>query len=339
MIPRYGPDYRKPELSKICAYAQRGDSLAFVGIAGTGKSNITSFLCKDPYGYKPQYLDDNVDKTHFVLIDATTWERTAESLLEMMHDALSTVRDKLPSEIEHPNITPLAPAGERTRRRLNDLVEWFCGELGHRLTFILDDFDLLLETGPLSMLEELSRLRNANKGYVSYLMFTKTLPHVLGMNHDLENKSKFYDLFKGNVFSLGLYSEDDSRQMLLHLNDVAGKPLNRGDLLTIQHFGGGHARLIKLLFDSWQQEPPPLEQTFEYFCAHDVIQHECFRVINGLLSDEQVIVRKIAQNLPLSGNEHAFVDYLKTRGLLKGTNLLEWFSPLIGVYLSNSSTN
>jgi len=332
MIPRYGLKYRQKELSKICEYAPRGDSLAFVGIAGTGKSNITSFLCQDPYEYKPQYLHNNLTTTHFVLIDATTWKGTAESLLQLMFDALSEIQDELPQEVERPNITPLAPIGERTKRRLNDLVNWFCSELGHRLMFILDDFDALLKAGPLATLEELSRLRNANKGSISYLMFTKALPHVLGISHDLENKSKFYDLFKGNIFSLGLYSDEDSRQMLLYLNEVAGTPLNRGDLLTIQHYGGGHARLIKLLFDCWRQEPPPAEQALGYFSTHSDILKECERIMNGLHPDERSVIIRAAKN-SLNDDDYMFIDYLMTRGLLIRTVPLMWFSPVMAEYL------
>lgn len=87
MIPRYGPDYRKKEISRICQSAQRGESLALVGIAGTGKSNITNFLCKDTYGYKAQYLGNAATETHFILVDGTIWEGTAQSLLAIMLEA------------------------------------------------------------------------------------------------------------------------------------------------------------------------------------------------------------------------------------------------------------
>lgn len=333
MIPRYGPDYRKSELSKICQAAQRGDSLAFVGIAGTGKSNITNFLCNDPYGYKPQYLQDKIDVVHFALVDSTIWDGTSQGLMEIIFDAVNSIANDLPAKLERPNIIPLAQEWEHGKHQLSQLSEWVCQKLDHRIMIILDDFDNVIQTGPLSLVEELSRLRNENRGKLSYLIFTKILPHVLGREYDLENKSKFYDLFKGQIFSLGMYTYDDSQQMLSHLNFQAENKLASEELFMIQSLAGGHARLMKLLFEIWLANPPPAAQELRYFSEHPLIYQECQRVLYGLHPHEREIVRNISRNISLSSGTDVFVDYLRTRGLLVNVARIQWFSPLMSEFL------
>ena len=60
---------------------------------------------------------------------------------------------------------------------------------------------------------------------MSYLVFTKKLPHVLGRPQFGLQMSQFYRLFRDQLYGLGTYSDPDARQMLDYLNYKAGNPI------------------------------------------------------------------------------------------------------------------
>ena len=330
--PRYTADYRKDELALICQYAWRGESLCFVGVAGTGKSNIVRIL-RYSDEMKSQYLRGNVAGVLFPVVDATTWDQTPRGLLGLLVNALDGVTAHLPP-VPEPKVTALDDV-ERTMRKLQTELRWLCEHHDLRIMFILDDCDDVLRLGPLHMLERLNTLRSAHcREHLSYLLFTKKLPHVLGRAHHLEEKSKTYDLFKLNVFALRLYKPDDTRQMLKHLNELAGHPLGRDALARVGWLSGGHARLTKVLFEEWVQYPPDTGDLVSYFSFLPTVMRECARLFHGLHAQEQVVARRLARGRILNADQLT-IDHLIRRGLVtigpdgKGT----WFSPLCENYL------
>ena len=65
---------------------------------------------------------------------------------------------------------------ERVLNTLQDRLKGVCQKLGHQVMFVLDDFDMVLKTGPLTMLERLNGLRSeGNRGFLSYLVFDNSM--------------------------------------------------------------------------------------------------------------------------------------------------------------------
>lgn len=331
-IPRYPPTFRQDEIQLICQSALTGESLCFVGLAGSGKSNIMNFLCVDPYGYKSRYLGQQPEQVLFLCINTEAWDGSALSLWELLYSELwQQTQMWAPAEPESKIIQLSEEA--RVFSKLQEQVDLVCGTHQSQLMFILDDFDRVIEVGPLSMLEQLNRLRSSHRGRVSYLIFTKKLPHVLGRAHNLERNSKFYDLFKNHVYALPLYGSHDVRQMLLHLNSLNNNQLGRDELLNIEALCGGHARLLRLLFDAWLREPPPHDVPIErYYAHHPDLQKECARILHGLHRHERRVAVALAR-----GEENqadwGVIYHLQRRGLLIKMNPPHWFSPLMAIYL------
>jgi hypothetical protein len=200
--------------------------------------------------------------------------------------------------------------------------------------FVLDDFDDVIETGPLSMLERLSGLRSeGNREALSYLVFTKRLPHVLGRKHDLEHESKFYDLFRHNIYALEPYSPEDAFQMLRHLNEVAGSPLRERDLAEIRLLADGHAQLLKVVFNLWLEKSGMSGlNPLTYLVDHPDVQQECRRILRNLHEEEQAAALRLAQGQTTEADQD-ILDHLARRGLL-GADGKKWFSPLFGRFLS-----
>lgn len=329
--PRYQATYRQDEIELIIRLALRGESLALVGLAGIGKSNIVNFLREiDEHALT---LGQNVTRLHFPIVDATYWQETPLSLWKIMLDALNQATRKLSPPPAEDKIIPISEE-ERVINALRRRLEWVCQELEHRVMFVLDDFDGLLEAGPLSLLERLSGLRSeGNRETLSYLVFTKRLPHVLGRSYDLENESKFYDLFRQRIYALEPYSPEDAYQMLKHLNEVAGNPLRERDLAEIRQLTGGHAQLLKSVFDLWANEGVAGVNPLTHLAEQPDVQQECRRILRGLHEEEQAVLRRVARDAATPADQD-LIDHLVRRGVLTaGTHQL--FSPLLDQYLTN----
>ncbi len=328
---RYLPTYRERELALCCDYARQGKSLCFVGVAGSGKSNIVKALTQDR-AIKARYLGGEVDAVHFAAIDANTWQGAPQHLWEMVLSALIDAIATLPQPIFDAKIIYLSE-DEKMRRRVQQTIDHICQRLDQRLMIILDDFDNVLAQGPLPMLEQFNLFRSAgNRERLSYLVFTKRLPHVLGRRFEFETRCKFYDLFRNDIFALEPYTRADASQMVHHLNRQQAEPLPNGVLGTILWLGGGHARLLRVIFDSWVKQAPPSSNQIDYFVAQADVQKECRRVLLGLHPQEQEVALRLARGQS-RGDDDDTLDHLWRRGLLLDIAQGRWFSPLWAEYL------
>ncbi len=335
--PRYQPTYRQAELRLIADNAKQGQSLCFVGIAGTGKSNITNFLHSDPYGYKPTYFGEASAQFLFPVVDGNTWDQTALGLWKSMLAALNEMTRHLDQPAPDNKLLQFSEE-QKAFSDLKTHVDWFCQRLDQTVIFILDDFDKVIEVGPLAMLEQLNALRSGgNRGQLSYLLFSKKLPHVLGRAHALKGTSKFYDLFSGHIYALEPYNHEDARQMLVHLNERAGKPLSTRELAVVESLAGGHARLLKVIFELWRQATPETGDFVTFFVDSSDVRHECQRILRSLHEAEQETALRVGREQQTAADQD-LIEHLMRRGLLINSGKLEWFSPVFASFLRTYSS-
>ncbi|MCX6045835.1 MAG: AAA family ATPase [Chloroflexi bacterium] len=331
-IPRYPPTYRQNELHLIIDAARQGQSLCLMGVAGIGKSNITNFLRYEPEQCTHQYLGDEPRKFLFPVVAGNAWDQKPQGLWEAMLAELAAITQDLPAPPPtDPKILQLSEE-QRSFSLLRERLQWLVKD--YQIMFILDDFDKVLQNGPLSMLEQLSTLRNAgNRDKLSYLIFTKKLPAVLGRAHPLQNNSKFYDLFKDHVYALEPYNREDAQQMLTFLNENAGRPLGTQDLILIREkLSGGHASLARIIFDSWLRARPDQEDLVAFFAKKPEVRNECQRIFQGLHREEQQVAQRLVRHQQRA-EDQGIIDQLVRRGLLINQTTDEWVSPLLVEFL------
>lgn len=331
---RYQPTYRHDEIRLIYDFALRGESLCFVGVAGVGKSNVINFL-RQSHQTSASAHPGNPGLL-FSIADARTWQGTPLSLWRLMDEGLRDAAAGLTPPFQEPTVVPLSDE-QRALDRLRARLQWACQELGHRVMFVLDDFDLVFQHGPLAMIDQLNAFRSAgNRGLLSYLVFTKRLPHVLGRSYHLDRESKFFDLIRHSHFALAPYQPHDAQQMLKHLNSTLRSPFTEQDLAPILALAGGHARLIWILFQIWSREGALAVDAAEYLVKKPEVQRECRRILQGLHPQEQEVAVRAARGALHPVRDLETLDHLARRGLLTKHegDTIEWFSPLMARYLS-----
>ena len=329
---RYDATYREPELRLICSNVQRGRSTAFVGVSGVGKSNLINFLSEGGPATAglPGLLTAPV---HFAIVECNRWQETPASLWELLLESLEQLKGFPPAPQD-----PILSLHDATRnqRRLQSWTRLACHEMHCHLVFVLDHFDHVLECGPLSMLEDLGALRNdGNRDRLSYLIFTNRLPHVLGRSHDLEARSKFYDLFRRDVYALEPHQAKDALKMLAHLNEACQPALSHPDLHAIYHLAGGHARLLKVILDVWVQRKAAhlaLPVDPDELQALSEVNETCRRILLCLHEQEQRALLRAARDRLLPEDLET-ADHLVRRGLLQSVTPPALFSPVLTRFL------
>ncbi len=331
--PRYRPTYRQAELDLICKLALRGESFCFLGIAGNGKANLVRLLRNHPE-FKAQHFGDHAEKILFPVVDATGWNGSARHLWQMMLEEVLQLTAHLPRAVIAEKVIALSEE-ERMRRKLQQEVDWVCQHHDHTIMFVLDDFDAVFRSAPLEVLEQFALLRSAgNKERLGYFVYTKGLPHVLARSKDIAFCSKFYDLFRHNIYVFGMYSRGDTLQMLHHLNDSLDEPLSVETLHQIAWLSGNHPRLTKVTFEICQAEHVASSNPAQYYAAKPDIYDECNRIFQGLHEQEQHVAIRAAR-AKQQPEDADTIDHLLRRGLIVQTNSIQWFSPLMAIFLEN----
>jgi hypothetical protein len=334
--PRYRPDYRAAEMRLLARLILAGDSLCFVGTAGVGKSNLINFLREYP-AFTREYFGTETDKIHFPFVDTNQWDRTPEGLGNLILDALEAEGITAPQGKDGA-VIPFSQE-DRAFTKVRNRLQGICQGLQHHVVFVLDDFDRALEIGPLRMLEQLNGLRSdGNKGLLSYLVFTKRLPHILGRALNLETSSKFYDLLRHNLYSLEPCVPTDERQIVEYLNVTSTTRVSNQDLARICSLAGGHAGLLKNIFRVCvEQGLPSGNDTPGQLVGYQDVRVECQRIVAGLHEQEQEVMLLMAKGRHTSANADT-IAHLKKRGILLEAEPLQWFSPVFASYLRDGTS-
>ena len=98
---------------------------------------------------------------------------------------------------------------------------------------------------------------------------------------------------------------------------------------------GGHAGLVKVLFNAWLTEGEPQSPLVSHFAEHPGVQAEWQRIMDGFHRDEQQAIIALARD-PHPTPDKDMLRHLVHRGVLTSADPVKWFSPLIPVIARNS---
>jgi hypothetical protein len=182
------------------------------------------------------------------------------------------------------------------------------------------------------MLEALNTLRGECRDRLSYLIFTKRLPPVLGRAYGLETDSKFYRLFKDRTYALQPLVPADARQMVRHLDATDGRALTHADLDRIMRFAGGHSGLLKAIYEAQCELGLLADDSLPALVNHPAVREAARQLLRSLHIDEQEAAVRLAQGRQTT-EDRDLLEHLCARKLLVRASSAAWFSPLWELYL------
>lgn len=330
----YPVDYRAEILTELMSDLQHGQSLGIVGLAGVGKSNLVTFMAQERTlrHYLPESL---ARRTQILTFQLPTAPMPEDVYVAMLGAAMARTLD-----LGVPYVMSEAEQALPVLVRLRRCLQWLCEKHGQRVVFVFDEFEALLRGLPSSFLDDLRSLRDEHRttGNLVYVTITHILPTLIPKVPPIR-ESKFFELIRERLYPLRPYTRRDAESMIDDLirrhPELSDQDVPAELRDTIWDLSGGHAGLIRALFDLSLEHELSLSSSLaqqEIGRPASAIHRTLEKVWEKLHRDEQAMIRDWLENRPLEA--HA-MDYLRRRGiLLRGDDhRLRLFSPLFEAYV------
>ena len=314
--------YCQTEVKQILRAIRSQRSIAVVGLAGMGKSNILRFIAAHPRA-RARYLDRMADDVIIVLLDCNLIENCAQeaAILQAMAVQLASVAKGGKSSTSMP-----------ARQTLEKALEML--PPAQLPVFIVDRFDLAAATLPSSFYNILRGLRDRRAGRVSFVLGLRRLP---------ENLYELGDLFVNPCY-VGPLNRQDSLDSLRRDERRIGhrfKPIERERVLAIS---GRHPALRKNVAELAAAGSVSLVEEDRVVIAHlleiPLIPQICGDLWNDLTTTEQTALWAYLSGAPTTDTEVTkVVTSLRQYGLLDETSSRQpaLFSPLFEAFVRQQS--
>lgn len=355
-------DFRRAEVAYIMKRWEKSTSCSLVGVGSIGKTNLLQHLSEQEvinqylgaeinnrYKIKPLIIDPNLLG---VLPDDDSAQIRAfagyELIMHRLYTTMYPFDDLDDAEMhEFAELYRNLSDGRNpmhaymSLRYLERALDLFFRK-NIRIVLMLDEFEEMLKRMPVRFFQTLRGLRDANKGYLSYLTFTRSplpiLVRYLGINK-LEIES-FVELFNDNLIYVGPYGEDDARRMIEGLTNDKRLQTEQVKQFAI-HVTGGFAGLIRATFNVLETSKDidvtdPLDDTMVIrLASRRAIKEECRTIWTSLLAEERYILKVAAKLTELQGApDSEAVNMLMNKKLLAiGSTGLEIKPALFRAYV------
>ena len=328
--------FRYHLVEHILRLIRSGESLAVVGVAGVGKSNVVHYLQQAEVwanGFiepTEKYLVVWVDSNDLTAIDE--W-----SFFELLVYRLAVHCQKLglPPEISrqldgwHQKLLG-QPHAVYAQRCFEQAIRWL-GQTHHfRIVLLLDEFDILLQSLRPRLFVNLRALRDKNKYSLSYVLFLRRDLRALASD---PVQAAFVELFQPNTTYLKPYDWADTELMIARLCRRQQVEWPDKQTATVYNWSGGHGQLIKILVRKILALPEPKKLTLETLITDLEVQTVCQKIWASLSPTEQDFLQSVGLQ-PGRFSDSVVGRQLQQKGILNpAEDERRFFSPLFEAYL------
>jgi hypothetical protein len=324
----YPTNYRAQELQQIASWMAAGESGAVVGLVGSGRSNLLTFLCQSP-GVLTPYLGARAAKTIFIPVDIYNLPVNDLSCLyrTILH-AFYWIQDRF-----EPSTAQLIDELYREYRAAQDpfLSQKALYELLRTLqrqdlyvVLVLNRFDRFCETATPQMINTLRGLRDQFKSLLSFivgmLQEVRYLPDpsVLG---------DVYELLDSHVCWVGALTPEDARFMLGRVLATAPTQPNEAEAYALLTLSGAFPSLLKAVAHWWMAaERPRLSNDWaSELLAVQSVRHRLGRIWNGLTQEEKLALVEVQQGKAPAGRRSA--EHLRVCEQLRAKGICQQHGP------------
>lgn len=357
------PDFRHFEVAYIMKRWKKSTSCSLVGVGSIGKTNLLQHLSEQEvinqylgaeinnrYKIKPLIIDPNLlgvlpqDDSEQIRAFAG-YELIMHRLYTTMYPFDDLDDDEMQEFAElYRNLSdgrnPMH--AYMSLRYLERALDLFFRK-NVKIVLMLDEFEEMLKRMPVRFFQTLRGLRDANKGYLSYLTFTRSPLPVLVRYLDINKLEieSFIELFNDNLIYVGPYGEEDARRMVDELTDKRGLPEQVKQFVI--HVTGGFAGLIRATFNVMETSNDIdansvlNDAVIKRVASRRAIKEECRTLWTSLLPEERYILKVAAklEKLQTTPDDEA-VNMLVNKKLLfadKASGILEIKPPLFRAYV------
>lgn len=334
ILNRYPITFRVEIVERLMPAIQHGSSVAIVGLAGVGKSNLITFL-QQPEVIRYYLPASQANRTHFLHIHCLPGHQPREQLFGTIAQMLVALALRLQWT------PPALPTTLDAYQQLRLILDFLCKEKEQRIVLVWDEFDALLRGQASDFAEVLRSLRDEQRasGNLVYVTITHLLPQIIGQEDSFKT-GKFFELVKDQIFPLPAYNRADCESMLdallrqqnLPLDEI--NPVVRGTLYAMT---GGHSDLVKAVFDALCPNFSLSRLDGRQLVAQDAkVRGACDKIWHHLHTTEQRALTQMAHGgvLPASMEE-----YLIRRGLLVRESPARLFSQLFAFHVAEQQSS
>ncbi len=334
VLNRYPITYRTEVIERLMPAIQHGDSVAIVGLAGVGKSNLITFI-QQPEVIRYYLPASHANRTHFLHLHCLPGDQPRDQLfgsIAQMLMALS-LRLKLTS--------PALPASLEPQQQLRLMLDFLCQDRDQRIVLVWDEFDALLRHQASDFAEVLRSLRDDQRasGNLVYVTITHMLPQLIRSDGSFKT-GKFFELLKSQIFPLPAYNRNDSESMLDALLRQENLPTDRlNSVLRSNFYGmtGGHCGLLKAVFDAFSPTFSLSRLDGRQLVAQNPkVRGACEKIWRHLHKDEQQALAQVVHGGVLSAT---IEEYLIRRGLLVRESPARLFSQLFAFHVAEQQVS
>jgi hypothetical protein len=228
-------------MRQFAQWIQSGRCGSYVGLIGSGKSNMLSYFCRNPELVRRDFTDPSIPFAAVYADLNNAYDQNPATLFRILLRALYEGRDPL-KKID-PGL-PETVAG--LYRRAEEKTDAFVVQSAlrealsaltaknARVAFILDPFDEFARTAPVGLFDNLRGLRDSFKYQLSCIVgLRKELAYL---RSGTENFGELYDLLDTCVCWVGTMEEEDAKAVLDRIETVTGghfSDLERKDLMEL----------------------------------------------------------------------------------------------------------
>ncbi|MBI4770943.1 MAG: winged helix-turn-helix domain-containing protein [Chloroflexi bacterium] len=270
----YPAGYRAEVLAPLIRAVSAGNSVALLGLSGSGKSNLLGFLAHRPEavaGLSPR-------PPRFALLDCNRLpDRTPQAFFRLALRSLGA-----------PSSIPASPA--------SDPLEALDATLSTlpAACLLLDRFDDLALTADPAFFNNLRALRDAHKYRLTYLLAAR---RPLTELRPLPEVSEFAELFSAHTLYLGPLSPADARWNVGRYAARHATSFTQAETRALIELSGGYAGLLRGALEAWhtlresktpQAPPGPRDLPLDLLLAHPALRARLEELWNDLPGDRDL---------------------------------------------------
>lgn len=284
--------YRQEIVSPVMQCLLAGESCAIVGTAGTGKSNLLSFLARpdvcEAYLGNPhvEFLLFYVDLNR--LPERSEWGFW-ELLLHTVVDALSE------ADVGSAWLTRATDLHQRAKDTRDELVaqrcfettvKVLCGEPLWRPVLLLDGFDDVWRTLSNTVFLTLRGLRDEFKYRLSFVVATRD--ELSRSREGIEGCHDFYELVSLNTFGLGPHSDADARNQIDRFAIRRDESIPEERIEQLLDLSGRHPGILRAAYRAVADGGVSADgELADQLAQEFTVQKECEEIWNSLGQDER----------------------------------------------------